>query len=628
MGRLAPGEHLGADLTLVERLGEGLSETWLARDRARGPVVAKILGAAGGEVPMALLEREWTLARRLEHPAIVRVLGFVREGDRAWLTLEFVPGGDARRLRGGSAAAVVRAILPVIDALEHAHTKGVVHRDLKASNVLLDAEGRGRLADFGLSAVLPGGPAAPAIVGGGSRGSLSPQQLADEPAQAADDVYGLGALLYDLLSGQPPFWPDFDPERVRNEPPKHLGPPVPERLAVLVSAMLAKRREDRPTLAAVRDRLRDIEPFPFARTRPDVTLHLPPRAGSVIVPAPLPGSAGSPGAPNAVGRFAALPTVALFGVLAVAAVGVFVFLPRWVASRSTTAPIENAAAVPPTTSPAPPPAPSPSSATSEDALISRAPRPERSRPSARPTEPTPPAAEASEGEWSRAMSDGLAALDRREFAEARAAFARAEAARPGTSSVAEGLARAEEGLKSQALSLHQTRGESAEGREDWRGALVEYDAALKLEPQVAFAVSGRARTLPRAELDELLASYVKRPDRLSSEAVAREAAQALDRARDAAPAGPRLQQQISSLDRFLHEARTPVDVQILSDGLTEVAVLRVGALGAFREKTLALRPGSYIVVGKRQGYRDVRKTLRVSPAPGSSPLVVRCDEAL
>jgi hypothetical protein len=71
-----------------------------------------------------------------------------------------------------------------------------------------------------------------------------------------------------------------------------------------------------------------------------------------------------------------------------------------------------------------------------------------------------------------------------------------------------------------------------------------------------------------------------------------------------------------------------VDVQILSDGSTEVAIQRVGALGAFHEKSLALRPGSYIVVGKRRGYRDVRKTLLVSPGPRPAPLIVRCDEAL
>jgi tetratricopeptide (TPR) repeat protein len=227
------------------------------------------------------------------------------------------------------------------------------------------------------------------------------------------------------------------------------------------------------------------------------------------------------------------------------------------------------------------------------------------------------------------MSEGLAALDRGQFAEAQAAFARAEAARPGTRVVADAIKRTEEGLKGEALSRHRTAGEYAEAREDWRGALAAYDAALKLEPQIAFAQQGRARSLPRAVLDETLAGYLQRPERLSAEAVAREAEGVLERARETKPASPRLQQQAAALERLLHDARTPVDVRLVSDGLTEVSVLRVGTIGTFRgEKKMALRPGSYVVLGKRQGYRDTRQTLVVSPAQIPPPLEVRCREAL
>jgi hypothetical protein len=194
--------------------------------------------------------------------------------------------------------------------------------------------------------------------------------------------------------------------------------------------------------------------------------------------------------------------------------------------------------------------------------------------------------------------------------------------------VADAIKRTEEGLKGEALSRHRAAGEAAEAREDWRGALAEYDAALKLEPQIAFAQQGRARSLPRAVLDETLAGYLQRPERLSAEAVAREAEGVLDRAREAAPAGPRLQQQTAALERLVQEARTPVDVRLVSDGLTEVSVLRVGPLGTFREKKVALRPGSYVVLGKRQGYRDARQTLVVSPSSVPPPLEVRCREAL
>jgi tetratricopeptide (TPR) repeat protein len=226
------------------------------------------------------------------------------------------------------------------------------------------------------------------------------------------------------------------------------------------------------------------------------------------------------------------------------------------------------------------------------------------------------------------MSEGLAALDRGQFGPARAALARAEAARPGTKAVADAVERVEEGEKTEVLARQRARGEAAEAQEDWKAALAEYDAALKTAPQVAFALEGRARSLPRAQLDERLSAYLQRPERLSAEAVAREAEDALARVREASPAGPRLQQQAAALERLLAEARTPVDVRLVSDGFTDVVVLRVGPIGRFREKTLALRPGSYVVVGRRQGYRDTRNTLVVTPGRTAAPLDVRCSETL
>jgi hypothetical protein len=151
-----------------------------------------------------------------------------------------------------------------------------------------------------------------------------------------------------------------------------------------------------------------------------------------------------------------------------------------------------------------------------------------------------------------------------------------------------------------------------------RAALAEHDAALRLKPHVAFALEGRERAVQRAELDERVEGYLKRADRLGTEAIAREAS----------PRGPRLERQVAALDRALALARTPVPVRLLSDGRTEVVVLRVGRLDAFREKALELRPGSYVVVGSRRGCRDARRTLVVEPGRSPEPLFVRCDEAL
>jgi tetratricopeptide (TPR) repeat protein len=226
------------------------------------------------------------------------------------------------------------------------------------------------------------------------------------------------------------------------------------------------------------------------------------------------------------------------------------------------------------------------------------------------------------------MSDGLAALDAGRFAEAHAAFARAEALRPGTSAAADGVRRAEEGMKAEALSGHRDRAKAAEASEDWKGALAEYDAALKVDPRVSFAVEGRGRTAPRAALEDALSVYLKRPERLAADNVLREAEAVLGRAREVAPAGAKLQEQTAALERAIAEARTPVGVELLSDGQTDVSVLRVAALGTFQRRSLSLRPGSYVVVGKRVGYRDTRKTLVVAPGRAPAPLDVRCDQTL
>jgi hypothetical protein len=230
--------------------------------------------------------------------------------------------------------------------------------------------------------------------------------------------------------------------------------------------------------------------------------------------------------------------------------------------------------------------------------------------------------------WAAAVSEGLGALDRGSLSDARDAFARAEAARPGTASVRDGLARLEAAQKDASLAEHGRRALQAEAAEDWAGALREYDAAQQLDPVVAFAVSGRARATERQNLDERLEGYLKRPDRLTTEGVAREAEVTLDRAAEVEPAGPRLARQRTALRAALTAAQTTVPVRLVSDGLTDVTVLRVGRLGVFKEKTLDLRPGTYVIVGTRKGYRDTRVTLEVAAGRAVEPLGVRCEEAL
>lgn len=251
--------------TLIERIGTGgQCEVWRAHDESRGVDIAlKILAPSVARNPAAwdTLEREHSISSRLQHPSILQVLPPERVDDAVVLPMELASGGDLRRLRGAGYLEIVPVLLELAEALEYAHARGVVHRDLKSGNVLFDSRGRVKLADFGVAALLPapGVPAQESSRGAGlSPFTASPEQLRGEPPSAADDIYGLGALAYELLSGQPPYYPNFDLRRALTQPVPELVPTrqIPPELAEIVMRMLAKNAAQRPaTMQQVMDEL-------------------------------------------------------------------------------------------------------------------------------------------------------------------------------------------------------------------------------------------------------------------------------------------------------------------------------------------------------------------------------------
>ncbi|HYN01612.1 MAG TPA: serine/threonine-protein kinase, partial [Vicinamibacteria bacterium] len=338
MSLLEPGLELLPGLTLLRPLGRGgMGEAWLARDAERGEeVVAKVVPADASPEKVALLRREARLVRKLIHPRIVPVYGF-RSGERgSAVTQRFMPGGDSGRKRGAPPLEVARLGRDVAESLEYLHGLGVVHRDVKPSNVLLDEEGRACLADFGIAAVPWADEEGIVLKGGGSRASLSPQQLAGEPARPADDLYALGALLFELLSGRPPFPREASDEEIRAAaPPPVASPfPVPDALRALVASLLSKSPQGRPpSAAAAREALQEIAlqlaGSPAAVPGPSVRLQPPPRVGpALVVPAELRDRASRLGARPARAGLSArqLTLLAALGVAVVVAVA---WLPRW-----------------------------------------------------------------------------------------------------------------------------------------------------------------------------------------------------------------------------------------------------------------------------------------------------------
>jgi eukaryotic-like serine/threonine-protein kinase len=257
-----PGRALRARYVLHERLGVGgQGEVWRAHDPERGEDIAlKILRPAPGRSAAAwdALVHEHDNANRLDHPYILRVYPPEREDDTFLLPMELAGGGDLGRLRGASYLTIVPVLIEVAQALEHAHERGVIHRDLKPGNVLFDARGRVKLADFGVSGRAPD-PGTDAMIRGLSPVTASPEQLRGEPPAPADDIYGLGALAYELLSRYPPHYPHFDARRVQQEPVPPLVPAeqIPPQLDALIARMLAKDPAERPP--SMREVIEDLE---------------------------------------------------------------------------------------------------------------------------------------------------------------------------------------------------------------------------------------------------------------------------------------------------------------------------------------------------------------------------------
>ena len=247
---LESGQELSARFVLVRRLGAGGSGTvWLARDNELKQFVAlKILAdfLMQDVAAVTVLHRECENVKHLDHPNILKVHGLHRDARHVWIAMDYVSGGDLTSLRGRASAEILRATIPVANALAYAHRAGIVHRDVKPANILLTADGAPRLTDFGIALTMA---EMPAYAAHGSRFNMSPQQMAGKRVSGSDDVYAFGALLYELLSGYPPFYPEVTLERVRSEPVPPLRSPtqVPASLVALVQRCLAKSPTDRPT---------------------------------------------------------------------------------------------------------------------------------------------------------------------------------------------------------------------------------------------------------------------------------------------------------------------------------------------------------------------------------------------
>jgi serine/threonine protein kinase len=794
MRTLNEGMRLAGRYTLNRRLGEGgMAEVWLADDsQTQSRVVLKLLTGQSAADPnrKSLLNREWRIGSRLMHANIVRVFEFHDDPDGPFYTLQYVGDTDLGVLAGTSPQECLRPVGLIADALRYAHGKGVVHRDIKTSNVLLDSRGHPYLIDFGVAAA----SGSTVITGGGSQISSSPQQRAGQAADSADDIYALGVLIHELLTGVPPGGTD---NMLLAD-----GRPVPAALQDLLADMLAADASRRPDAETVGAKLlaAGIAPGPAparfvkgAAATDEVVESVaaaPTFTRNNVSPAATAGSRDRPDG---------IPSVILYGGLATALVlflAVIFVLPRFVAQETPSTPestvfpaelspgsvVEELGPASGTASAVVTPpggdALSNANVNGTDATVEASEKAatdealgdllsqlerlryraidrwggqdyldavdvyaegdqaylgrnyrlagERYRSASKMLEPffdridrvfeetlaaakaafetgdhseavrlfdlatsiTPGNREAEAGlvraqnlqdvlslmdqgsqfeedfeleaarlafekaleldklwapaeeglrrvnaaikqlSFEQRMTEGFDALAAGDFDSARAAFNAAKKLDSSSGQPADGLMQVDQEVRLYDIRRLERDAAAYDGAEQWETSVGVYEDILKIDPDLQFAQEGLAQARSRSALHARLSAFTADPDSLSDPVTMQNATNLLLDLTRIDPLGPRLEDQKNELSRLLKRAATPLPVRLVSDNMTSVAIFKIGQFGTFSTYELDLRPGNYVAVGIRPGYRDVRVEFRIAPEVETKPIVIQCEEQI
>ena len=243
---------------IIRKLGSGgMANVYLAEDQELGRRVAiKILNErhANDEQFVDRFRREAKHAAGLSHPNIVAIYDRGEAEGTYYIAMEYLDGRSLKELIVARGPAPVHVAIDyarkILDALRFSHRNGIVHRDIKPHNVIVDAEGRVKVTDFGIARA---GTSQMTEVGSiiGTAQYLSPEQAKGAPVDQTSDLYSVGIVLYELLTGKVPFTGDSPVEIAMKhisaipEPPSSLRPDIPEDLDLIVLRALGKTPEER-----------------------------------------------------------------------------------------------------------------------------------------------------------------------------------------------------------------------------------------------------------------------------------------------------------------------------------------------------------------------------------------------
>lgn len=310
------GAVLGNRYTLGERIAVGgMGEVWEATDQVLGRIVAIKLLSPGLADQSGFAQRFREEARNtaaLSHPNIAAVYDYGEDAGANWLVMELVKGEPLSQTISEQGALSPERTISVISqaahALQAAHDRGVIHRDVKPANILLKPDGEVKLTDFGIARATDAAPITRTGEVMGTAQYISPEQATGQPVSPKSDIYALGCVAYEMLTGRRPF-DEGSPVATAmahvTTPPPALPTSVPPALAQVVMACLAKDPADRPESArALADTLRGAPTGGFPATAPmarterlGAATRVAPAAGAATAPPRRPDPATGAGAP-------------------------------------------------------------------------------------------------------------------------------------------------------------------------------------------------------------------------------------------------------------------------------------------------------------------------------------------
>ncbi|MFE7112298.1 protein kinase [Streptomyces sp. NPDC057575] len=301
-----------------------MGEVWRASDEVLGRAVAVklLLGDHADESATARFRLEAQTAARLSHPHLVAVFDFGAWEDRFYLVMELVEGRSLGDLLSAEerlgAEQVARIAGQAAAGLAAAHRQGVVHRDIKPGNLMLDAEGSVKIGDFGIAQFVDDPSAALTTTGQivGTSLYLAPERALGRTAGAASDMYSLGCVIYQLLLGDPPFRSDTATATLYQHvdtapvPLRQRGVDLSPAFDSYLLGLLAKQPEDRPSAQQVAEWFQSDawrgqpQPLPMYTSAPPPA----PPTGVPHIPAAAPAGTGRPHMPAAAPAFGSAPT--------------------------------------------------------------------------------------------------------------------------------------------------------------------------------------------------------------------------------------------------------------------------------------------------------------------------------